>query len=79
MAETDKSKKAVDEKSVIGKVIAAKGAEAGKIMDEYFCNDGEGGCCPRTSLSLGFAAKLKKKEEILPKLIELLNAMPDVC
>lgn len=77
--EDGKGKKMVDENSVIGKVIAAKGSEAGRIMDECFCEDGEGGCCPRTSLSLGFAARLKGKEKLLPELIVRLNAMPDVC
>jgi hypothetical protein len=62
----------------IGQIIAKKGTVAGELMDRYFCDDGERVCCPGTSLVLDYAANIKAKTDILPKLLEELNALPDI-
>lgn len=64
--------------TTIGKAIRLKGEPAGELMDNLFCR-GQKGCCPRTSLCIGYAARLRKKEAQLPKLLADLNALPDVC
>jgi len=58
----------------IGMIIHEKGPDAGKLIDEALCNE-EKSCCPGTSLTLGFAAKLMGKSEELPALVKKLNEL----
>jgi len=64
-------------KTTIAEAIVMKGVRVGAIIDELLCN-GEKTCCPGTTLTVGFAAKIKGKEKKLPKLLEKLNSLPDI-
>jgi hypothetical protein len=59
----------------IGEIIHQKGPGAGNLMDAILCGC-KGKCCPKTSLTLGFAAKMLGKEDALPELIIELEKLP---
>ncbi len=60
----------------IGDIVRLKGTKAAELMDAALCDDGEKACCPGTTLALDFAARLKKKEDKLPELIQELEKLP---
>ena len=75
MAETQK---VVTKEDSIGSIIVRKGIEAKKIIDKALC-DGESVCCPKVSLTLGFATiNLGKGSAVLDNLLQDLNALRDI-
>jgi hypothetical protein len=58
----------------IGAIIQMKGTRAGELMDEVLC-ECEGKCCPKTSLTLTYAARLTGNESKLPELIKKLKEL----
>ena len=62
----------------IGEIIRRKGPKAAELIDGVLCDSNERICCPGTTHELWYAARLKGKDDKLPKLIKKLEALPDL-
>lgn len=63
--------------TTIGSAIIQKGEKASEIIDKALCN-GDKTCCPGTTLTIGGAANLKGRKELVLGLLKQLNDLPNV-
>lgn len=71
------AKKWINEETPIGVIIMKKGKRAEKLIDSMICGD-EKGCSLGTTVKLGAAVNLRKKNDLLPDILSKLNNLPDI-